>query len=117
MPIYKYISNKVLTWLQNKVQKTNFTEFHTGYRAFSRKVLESIPFLKNSDDFVFDNEIIYQILIKGFKIVEVPVSTRYEKDSSTVSFFGSIRYGIGVIKTMIKYLLHIKGIKKCDLFE
>jgi glycosyltransferase involved in cell wall biosynthesis len=117
MPLYKYISNKILTALQNLVQGTRFSEFHTGYRAFSRKALESVPFLRNSDDFVFDNEIIYQLLLKGARFVEVPVRTRYEKDSSTVSFRASVRYGLGVLRTMIAFLLHKHGIRRSPLFS
>jgi len=117
MPKYKYISNKVLTFIQNLAQGTKLSEFHTGYRAFSRKALESVPFLRNSNDFVFDNEIIYQLLLKGNRFIEIPVTTRYEKDSSTVSFKGSIRYGIGVVKTIVRYLLHRSGIHRSHLFE
>jgi glycosyltransferase involved in cell wall biosynthesis len=116
MPIYKYVSNRLLTALQNWLQKTRFTEFHTGYRAYSRKVLESIPFELNSDDFVFDNEIIVQCLLKGFRFVEVAVETRYEKDSSTVSFKGSLRYGVGVLKNLIRYVLHKHRIRRYAMF-
>ncbi len=117
MPRYKYFSNKILTCLQNLAQNTSFSEFHTGYRAFSRRLLEDIPYHKNSDDFVFDNEIIFQMLVRKARIMELPVETRYEKDSSTVSLKGSIKYGIGVLRTIFKYLLHKWKIKRFSLFE
>ncbi|MBN2056590.1 glycosyltransferase family 2 protein [bacterium] len=117
MPLYKYISNRLLTWLQNRIQGTGFSEFHTGYRAYSRKALETIPFSRNSDGFVFDNEIIIQGLIKGMRFVEVPVETRYERDSSTVSFKGSLLYGIRVLRNLTRFLLHKHGIKRYAIFE
>lgn len=117
MPLYKYLSNRSLTFIQNWIQHTAFSEFHTGYRAYSRKVLEAVPFLKNSDDFVFDNEIIIQCLLKGFRFVEIPVETRYEKDSSTVSLKGSIRYGCAVLRNLARFFCHKHHIKRYDLFE
>lgn len=106
MPFYKYVSNRLLTSLQNLVQKTGFSECHTGYRAYSRKILEAIPYERNSENFVFDNEIIAQFVLAGARFMEIPVETRYEKDSSTVSFRASIRYGIGVLYTLLRFTLH-----------
>jgi glycosyltransferase involved in cell wall biosynthesis len=112
MPLYKFVANKILTFLENKVMGLNLSEYHTGYRAYSRRVLEKIPFLLNSNDFVFDNEIIVQLIHFGFKIKEVPVRTHYGRDSSTVGFVTSVRYGFGVLWTMIRYILHRLGIKQ-----
>jgi len=106
MPLYKFVFNKVLTAVENFAFGTNYSEFHTGYRAFSKKVLSSILFNLNSDDFVFDNEIIAQLHLKDFRIYEVPVETRYGKDVSSTTFFVSVRYGLGVLKTIAKYILH-----------
>jgi glycosyltransferase involved in cell wall biosynthesis len=117
MPVYKYLSNRILTGLQNLVQRTSFSECHTGYRAYSREILEAIPYERNSEDFVFDNEIIAQFIIAGARFVEIPVVTRYEKDSSTVSFLSSIRYGIGVLYTLFRYLLHKNRLWKCRKFD
>lgn len=116
MPIYKYWSNRLLTKLQNWVQNVNFSEFHTGYRAYSREILEAIPYERNSEGFVFDNQIIAQFIIAGARFREVAVETRYEKDSSTVSFRSSVRYGLGVLWTLVRYALHTHGILKCHKF-
>lgn len=117
MPVYKYVSNRCLTMLQNIVQKASFTEYHTGYRAYSREILEAIPYERNSEGFVFDNEIIAQFLAANARFMEVPVETRYEKDSSTVSFSSSLKYGFGVLWTMLRYWLHIHKIIKCRKFD
>lgn len=117
MPVYKYISNRILTSLQNLVQKTSFSECHTGYRAYSNKILESIPYERNSENFVFDNEIIGQFIMVGARFLEIPVETRYEKDSSTVSFSASIRYGLGVLWTLLRFLLHKNNIWRSRIFD
>ncbi len=117
MPIYKYFANRVLTFIQNRVQGVRFTEFHTGYRAYSRKILEHIPYERNSEGFVFDNEIIGQFILAGARFKEIPVETRYEKDSSTVSFKSSIRYGLGVLWTQVRFLLHTRKIFNCRKFD
>lgn len=117
MPPYKYISNKILTFIENLILGTNYSEFHTGYRAYSRKVLESVPFTLNSNDFVFDNEIIVQLHNKGFKIEEIPVETRYGKDYSSVALFGSLRYGLSILCVLFKYLLYKYNIKKFRQFD
>lgn len=110
MPLYKFVSNKLLTAVENFVFGTNYSEFHTGYRAFSKKALSSVLFSLNSDGFVFDNEIIAQLHLKDFKIYEVPVETRYGKDASSTTFFVSVSYGLGVLKTIAKYVLHKYGL-------
>lgn len=117
MPLYKYISNKFLTFLENLVLRTNYSELHTGYRAYTRELIEKINFENNSDDFVFDTEIIFQLHHKGYKIKEIPVKTRYDESSSSVGFKTGVIYGIGTIKTIFKYLLHKYKIKKFKIFE
>lgn len=109
MPAYKYVFNKTLTWIENTALGTHFSEFHTGYRAYSRKALESINFTANSDDFVFDNEIIVQCLHKGLTFKEIPVRTHYAEDSSSVGFGVSVRYGLGIFKTIWDYRKHKRG--------
>jgi len=104
MPLYKFLANKFLTGLENLVLGTRFSEFHTGYRAYNRRALESVNFEANSEDFVFDNEILVQFVIKKMRFKEIPVSTRYSFDSSSVSFRAGIVYGLSILKTIIKYL-------------
>jgi len=106
MPLYKFISNRILTGMQNLVLGTHFSEFHTGYRAFSRQALESVNFMLNSDNFIFDNEILVQLVLRGMRFKEIPVPTRYAFDSSSVSFWSGCVYGMGILKTTAKYLLH-----------
>jgi glycosyltransferase involved in cell wall biosynthesis len=117
MPRYKFIANKVLTAAENAVLKTRFSEFHTGYRAFSRKALQSVNYFANSNDFVFDNEILVQCLLKGMVFKEIPVTTRYAHDSSSVGFLRSCVYGLGILKTLAKYTLHVRGIRNDALFN
>jgi glycosyltransferase involved in cell wall biosynthesis len=117
MPFYKFIGNRFLTFTENVILKTYFSEFHTGYRAFSRKALESVDFMKNSDGFIFDNEIIVQLILKKMRFKEIGVRTRYFKEASSVDFFTSTRYGLGILKTLLKYILHVKNIKKFSQFE
>lgn len=103
MPRWKYIANKFLTRIENFVLKTNLTEFHSGFRAYSGKLLKTIDYHQNSNDFVFDTEIIIQIIKHGFTIKEVPISTRYFKDASTVGFRVGIRYGLDILKSLYRY--------------
>lgn len=117
MPLYKFIANKVLTAIENAVLGTQLSEFHTGYRAFSRKALQSANWFANSNDFVFDNEILVQLALKKMSFKEIPVTTRYAHDSSSVGFWRSCVYGLGIIKTLAKYLLHMKGIRRDPLFN
>jgi len=102
MPKYKYIGNRFLTLTQNIVLGLNLTEYHTGYRAFQRKVLESIPFHKFSDDFVFDQEILIASARRGHRIGEIPVPVRYEKDSSSINFNRSVKYGLETLLSLTK---------------
>lgn len=117
MPIYKFIANRILTLVENLALGTYFSEFHTGYRAFSREALESLPFNLNSDDFIFDNEIIIQGIIKKLTFKEIPVTTKYFRDASSVNFLKSTQYGIQVIWTIVKYLMHKYNIKKFEQFD
>jgi glycosyltransferase involved in cell wall biosynthesis len=117
MPIYKYFANKILTFIENKVLKTYFTEFHTGYRAFSGDSLNAINFANNSNSFVFDNEIIIQLLMKGAIFKEIPVVTKYHIDASSVDFKEGVIYGFNVLRTIVKYLLHVKLIKQYKMFS
>ena len=105
MPLYKFVANKFLTTLENFVLGTHLSEFHTGYRAYSRQALESVNFEANSENFVFDNEILVQFVIRKLRITEIPVSTRYSFDSSSVSFKAGVVYGLSILKTILKYLL------------
>lgn len=117
MPFYKFVFNRCLTRLQNFVQKSQFSECHTGYRAYSRKILESIPYERNSEGFVFDNEIIGQFILAKARFLDIPVETRYEKDSSTVSFKSSVKYGFGVLYTLLRFWLHKQNILKSMKFS
>lgn len=110
MPVYKYIGNRVLTLIQNIAFGAKLSEYHTGLRAFSRAVLETLPFDENSDDFLFDNEILVQAVYFGFRIGEISCPTRYFKEASSINFTKSIKYGIGVLRTTLKYLLAKTGI-------
>jgi len=105
MPIYKFISNRFLTMVENLVLGQHLSECHTGFRAYSRSVLETIPFLLNSDDFVFDTEVIAQAVAFGFRIDEIGVPTRYFKDASSVNLRRSITYGLSTLAVMARYLL------------
>ena len=97
MPLYKYISNRVLTLAENLLLKHKLSEYHTGYRAFSREVLEALPLLENSDDFVFDNQMLVQIIRRGFRIGEVTCPTKYFPEASSINFQRSTKYGFGVL--------------------
>jgi len=106
MPWWKFMGNRFLTGIQNRVLKQNLTEYHTGYRAFSRRVLEEVPFLLNSDNFVFDQEMLVQAMHLGFRIKEVPVPTRYFAEASSASFSASVTYGLSILWLLARYLLH-----------
>jgi glycosyltransferase involved in cell wall biosynthesis len=116
MPMYKYIANRILTFLQNLLMNQKLSEYHTGYRAFSGKVLESVNYNINSDDFIFDNQMLAQIFNAGFEIGEITCPTRYFEDASSINLSRSIKYGLGVIGVSFSYLLHRKGILKFKIF-
>ena len=109
MPIYKYVMNRILTLVQNLLMGAKVSEYHTGYRAFSRAVLEKLPLEENNDDFVFDNEMLAQAQWFGFRLGELSCPTRYEPESSSISFRRSVKYGWGVLGTTLKYRLQKWG--------
>jgi glycosyltransferase involved in cell wall biosynthesis len=116
MPRYKYLANRGLTIAENRVLGTSFCELHTGYRAFSRRLLLTVPFLRNSIDFVFDSEMVMQAIHFGFRIVEVPARTRYFPEASSASFGQSVVYGIKTLGTAARFLLHRSGIVRSKKF-
>jgi glycosyltransferase involved in cell wall biosynthesis len=117
MPLYKYISNRFLTAVENFIIQQKLSEYHTGYRAFSAEVLKKIPLLENSDDFVFDNEMLLQTMYFGFNVGEVSCPAKYFDDASSISFRRSVTYGIGVIHTSIKYFMSKRGSKLYQIFN
>ncbi|HEY0271885.1 MAG TPA: glycosyltransferase family 2 protein [Chitinophaga sp.] len=116
MPLYKYFFNRLLTMAQNTLMRQKLSEYHTGYRAFHRDVLLSIPYQQNSDDFVFDNEMLAQVLFKGYEVAEITCPTKYFEDASSINFRRSLQYGLGVLGVSWKYFLHNAGIRKAKLF-
>ena len=110
MPIYKYVANRMLTLFQNILMNQKLSEYHTGFRAFSADVLKGIKYNENSDDFIFDNEMLAQIIYKGYEIGEITCPTKYFEDASSINFQRSSIYGVGVIVTSVKYLLTKIGI-------
>ncbi|HEY4495218.1 MAG TPA: glycosyltransferase family 2 protein [Candidatus Paceibacterota bacterium] len=116
MPLWKYIANIFLTRFSNFILKTDLTEYHSGFRAYSREILEILPLEKNSDDFVFDMEIIIQLIHNKFRIKEIPIPTRYFKDASSVNFRRSVIYGLSILWTLAKYKLHRRRIITFSLF-
>lgn len=117
MPLYKYFFNRVLTFVQNILINQKLSEYHTGFRAYRAEVLRSIPFETNSDDFVFDNELLCQILKKGYKVCEVSCPTRYDDASSSINFSRSVTYGLGVLRVSLLYLLDSWGLYHSTLFK
>ena len=117
MPLYKYISNRVLTLAENLIIQQKLSEYHTGYRAFSRKVLETIPLLENSDDFVFDNQMLCQILYFDFVVGEVSCPALYFPDASSISFSRSMTYGMGVMQTAMNYALAKRDMGHFKIFN
>ena len=110
MPLYKYIANRILTFLQNILMSQKLSEYHTGYRAFSKEVLENIAFEKNSDDFVFDNQMLAQIFYKGYEIAEITCPTKYFDEASSINFSRSVKYGFGVLNVSFLYFLTKLGV-------
>jgi len=117
MPIYKYISNRVLTFIQNLMMNQKLSEYHTGYRAFDASVLKSIPFKNNSNDFIFDNQLLAQCCYKGIVIGEISCPAKYEKDSSSINFRRSTIYGLGVLKVSFSYFLQRLKLYNFKLFK
>ena len=117
MPLYKYIFNRILTLIQNLLTGYKLSEYHTGYRGFTREVLESLPLERNSDDFVFDNQMLSQTIYLGFRIGEISCPTRYFAEASSISFRRSVIYGLGVLKTAITFRIACVGLDRGTAFE
>ena len=117
MPIYKYISNRFLTFVQNLLVRHKLSEYHTGYRAFRRRVLKDLPLAENSDDFVFDNQILAQAIFFGYRIGEVSCPASYEPDSSSIDFRRSLIYGLGVLLTSVQFVLQRLGVARFAIFD
>lgn len=117
MPFHKYCVNRVLTTIENFLLGQRLSEYHTGYRAYSREVLETIPFRNNADDFVFDNEILAQIFYAGFRVEEISCPTKYFPEASSINFSDSIRYSFGVLRVAIEYRLHCWRLLKFNILE
>ncbi len=116
MPVYKYFANRLLTFSQNVLMNQKLSEYHTGYRAYSRNVLASINYNNNSDDFIFDNELAAQIFYKGFEIAEITCPTKYFDEASSINFSRSVKYGLGVLRVSFSYFLQKTGVFKVKLF-
>jgi glycosyltransferase involved in cell wall biosynthesis len=116
MPFYKYVANRLLTAFQNIFLGVKLSEYHTGFRAFSRDLLLTLPLLENSDDFVFDNQMIAQAAMFGFRIGEISCPTKYFEEASSINFRRSVKYGIGVLATTGSFVLHKLGIRRSRLY-
>jgi glycosyltransferase involved in cell wall biosynthesis len=116
MPVYKYISNRLLTAFQNLFMGVKLSEYHTGFRAFSRELLETLPLLENSDDFVFDNQMIAQTVMFGFRIGEISCPTKYFDEASSINFKRSVEYGVGVLGTTFSFVSHKLGLTHSPRF-
>ena len=117
MPWWKYVSNRFLTGCENRVFGLQLSEYHTGYRAYRREVLESVNFEMNSDNFIFDQEIVAQIVEVGLRIAEVPVPTRYFPQASSASFLQSTRYGLSILWLLTCFVLHRAGVWRQRRFQ
>jgi len=117
MPFYKYVSNRILTVIENLITGQNLSEWHTGYRAYSRKILETIPYHKNSNNFVFDSQFLVQAAYWEFKIGDLPVPCRYMREASSINLSRSIVYGLGTLKTLLQFILQKLHLMKFDLFR
>jgi glycosyltransferase involved in cell wall biosynthesis len=117
MPLYKYVSNRVLTLIQNLLLSHKLSEYHTGYRGFTRQVLEDLPLARNSDDFVFDNQMLSQAIYRGFRIGEVSCPTSYFPEASSINFRRSVTYGLGVLQTAVAFRLSCMGLDRGTVFE
>jgi glycosyltransferase involved in cell wall biosynthesis len=116
MPLYKYVANRLLTAFQNVFLRVKLSEYHTGFRAFSREVLQTLPLPENSDDFVFDNQMLAQCVMFGFRIGEISCPTSYFEEASSINFRRSMKYGLGVLMTTASFVAHRVGILKLPRF-
>jgi hypothetical protein len=117
MPFYKYVANRLLTAFENLFLGVKLSEYHTGYRAFSRKVLTELPLMENSDDFVFDNQMLAQCVYFGFRIGEVSCPTKYFAEASSINFRRSVTYGLGVLATTLQFALQRSGLARLPRFS
>lgn len=117
MPLYKYIANRLLTFTQNLLNNYKLSEYHTGYRSFSKEVLTAINYNQNSDDFVFDNEMLSQIIYAGFEIAEVTCPTKYFEEASSINFTRSSKYGLGVLRVSMSHFLQRLGLAKFKMYK
>lgn len=117
MPLYKYIANRILTLIQNIMINKKLSEYHTGFRAFSAKALRSVNYMANSDDFIFDNQIIAQLFYAGYEIAEITCPTKYFEEASSINFKRSVKYGLGVIATSFAYFFQKTGLGKFNIFK
>lgn len=117
MPLYKYAANRSLTFIENLALGVKLSEYHTGFRAFTREVLETLPLGENSDDFVFDSEMLVQAVYFGFKIGELSCPTKYFDEASSINFKRSVKYGLGVLASIMKYLLSRLGARRFKIFR
>ena len=117
MPLWKYLANRFLTLIENILLNAKLSEYHTGYRAFSRELLQSIDFAANSDDFVFDNQMLAQIIWAGYPIAEISCPTKYFPEASSINFFRSVRYGVGCLKTALFFRLAKIGVLQVPMFK
>ncbi|HEX3471698.1 MAG TPA: glycosyltransferase family 2 protein [Silvibacterium sp.] len=117
MPFYKYVANRLLTAFQNLFLGAKLSEYHTGFRAFSKEVLQTLPLLENSDDFVFDNQMLAQCVMFGFRIGEISCPTSYFEEASSIGFRRSVKYGFGVLTTTARFVAHKTGLLKSHLFD
>src|SRR6266702_2404271 len=117
MPRYKYIANRLLTAFQNLFLGVKLSEYHTGFRAFSRELLQTLPLLENSDDFVFDNQMIAQAVMFGFRIGEISCPTKYFEEASSINFKRSVEYGLGVLGTTFGFVAHRMRIRQVPIFD
>ena len=117
MPLYKYVFNRMLTAFQNLFLGVKLSEYHTGYRAFSRELLQTLPLLENSDDFVFDNQMVAQAVMFNFRIGEISCPTKYFAEASSINFKRSVEYGLGVLATTFSFAAHKLGIRHTAKFE
>ena len=117
MPDYKYVANRLLTAFENIILGAKLSEYHTGYRAFSREVLLKLPLAENSDDFVFDNQMLAQCVYFGFRIGEVSCPTKYFEEASSINFRRSVVYGLSVVRTTLQFAMQQWGLKKYKFFD
>jgi glycosyltransferase involved in cell wall biosynthesis len=117
MPRYKYVANRLLTGFQNVFLGAKLSEYHTGFRAFSRDLLQTLPLLENSDDFVFDNQMIAQSIMFGFRLGEISCPTKYFEEASSINFRRSVKYGLGVLQTTARFVAHKMGLVRLPMFD